>query len=199
MPSALRCSSVFSTYSSFGPGLPDRARHDRRGLSLVEAAGILLVIAVDDVGDRADDLAAVEPDRQHALEIDAGDQLAVAQIGQHLVAQFARHAEGEADAGAAAVEPEHQPRPLARAAIDEGGDAERAAEAVQPGAACLDMREARPPHQRAIAKDPKIAHIDEPRLPRTRKMVSAWALMQVPEKMPLSGRSCDRDRDSAGA
>ena len=153
---------MFSTYSSLGPAWPTAPDTISAASRLVEIAGILLVAAVDDVADSRDALAAVEPDRQHALEIDAGDEFAVAQIGQHLVAKFARHAEGQADAGAAAVEPEHQARPFARAAIDEGRDAERAAEAVQPGAAGLDMRETRPPHQRAIAKNPKIAHIAKP-------------------------------------
>ena len=45
------------------------------------------------------------------------------------------------------VETEHQPGPLARAAVHEGIDAERAAIAVQMGAPRLDMRETRPPDQ----------------------------------------------------
>ncbi len=53
-------------------------------------------------------LAAFQPDRQHALQIDAGDELAVTQIGQRLTTQLGRHAEGKADAGAAAVKPEDQ-------------------------------------------------------------------------------------------
>src|SRR4051812_33790622 len=60
------------------------------------------------------------------------------------------------------VEAEHQSGPLARPAMHEGIDTERAAVAMQPGAACLDMRETRPPDQRTIAKHPKIAHIAAP-------------------------------------
>src|SRR5690606_36465331 len=140
-------------------GLSDRARYDPCRGRLVETAGILRVAAVGDVGDGVDTVAALQPDRQRALQIDIGDELAVAQVGEHLIAKLDRHALGKPDAGSAAVEPENEARPLRRAAIDMGGHAKRSAKAVQARAAGLGMRETGPPHQRAIAKNPKIAHI----------------------------------------
>src|SRR5690606_13405171 len=43
-----------------------------------------------------------------------------------------------------------------------GVDAKRAAIAVELGAARLHTHKARPPNQRAVAKNPKIAHIAKP-------------------------------------
>ena len=59
----------------------------------------------------------------------------------------------------AAVEAQHQPGARLGPAVHPGVDAERAAEAVQLCPLGLDMRKARSPDQRTIAKHPKIAHI----------------------------------------
>jgi hypothetical protein len=59
-------------------------------------------------------------------------------------------------------EAEHEAGPLGRAAIDVGADAERAAIAGKARPMRLQIVETRPPHQRAVAKHPKIAHIAEP-------------------------------------
>ena len=95
-----------------GAGLADRAAHHGRRIHRVKRAGILLMLAVDDVGHRLDRAAAVEANLERALEIDVGDQFALAQIGDDLVAQVARHAECQPDAGAATVEAEHQAGPF---------------------------------------------------------------------------------------
>jgi hypothetical protein len=113
-----------------GAGLANCPRDERGGMRRVDAAGILPVAAVDDIGQRRDDAAAVEANGQQAFEIDAGDQLAVAKIGKDFVAKLAWHLEGETDAGAAAIQAEHQPGPFGRSAVDEGRNAERAAVAV---------------------------------------------------------------------
>jgi hypothetical protein len=66
------------------------------------------------------------------------------------------HPVGHAAAGAALVEAEHQAGPLRRAAVDEGIDAQRPVRAHEP---CLDPFEevkARPPDQRAVAKNPEL-------------------------------------------
>ena len=162
MPSAFRCSTVVARYSSLRPDWPTLPATTFAASSTERLPAYWPVGPVDDVAERGDGFAGRQPDRQQALQIDLGDELALAQIGDGLVAQLARHPEGEPDAGAAMVEAEHQPRPLLGAAMHPGIDAQRAAEAVEPGARGLDMGKARPPDQRAVAKHPKIAHIAQP-------------------------------------
>src|ERR1700684_3457535 len=85
-----------------------------------EPAGILHVAAVDDVGERPH-LAArlvLELDAPHRLEIDAGDLLAAAQIGDGADALGGGDAEGDAAAHAAAVEAQNQAGLLRSAAMD---------------------------------------------------------------------------------
>ena len=67
-------------------------------------------------------------------------------------------AEGDADAGAALVEAQHEARPLFRSTMHEGAHAKRPAKAEKMGPVALQMIETRPPHQRAVAENPKIAH-----------------------------------------
>ena len=65
-----------------------------------------------------------------------------------------RHAIGDAAAGAAVIEAEHQARPLRRPAVDKGIDAERPMGADQPCLEPLEIGKAGPPHQRAVAEHP---------------------------------------------
>ena len=60
-------------------------------------------------------------------------------------------------AGAAAIEPEHEARPLRRSAMHEGIDAERTVQPGQPRRVPFEILEARPPHQRAIGEHPQVA------------------------------------------
>ena len=85
-----------------------------------------------------------------------GGLFAAAQIFDCFSAQFCRDPEGDAAAGAAAVEPEHEAGLFRRAAMVEGIDAERAMLADQPRRDLLDERKTRPPHQRAIAEHPQV-------------------------------------------
>ncbi|GGA90880.1 hypothetical protein GCM10011491_18560 [Brucella endophytica] len=87
------------------------------------------------------------------------DKLAGAQIRKHLIGKFAGHTEGKAKAGAAPVKPQHEARTLRRTAMGMGTNAERPSIAPKMGARRLNMGKTRPPHQGAIAKHPKIAHI----------------------------------------
>src|SRR5580693_2871737 len=120
---------------------------------------ILHMAAVDDIGERADALPRVvlQPYRAHHFAIDGGDLLALAQIGDRCRAVVLRHAERDATAGAAAIEPEHETGLFRRAAVHEGIDAERAMLADQARPNPLDVLEARPPHQRAIPEHPEVA------------------------------------------
>lgn len=113
----------------------------------VEVAGILPVRPVDRIAERLDQFPAGEADGQEPLQIDAGDEFPPAQVVHHLFAQFAGHPVGEADAGAAPVEAEHQAWTLLRSPVDPGIDAKRPMIAVQARAARLDMGKTRTPHQ----------------------------------------------------
>jgi hypothetical protein len=98
----------------------------------------------------------LEPDRAHAFAVDGGDLFARAQVGDGAAAVLDRHAVGDAAAGAALVEAEHQTRPLGRAAVNEGIDAERPMRADEPRFEALDERKVGPPHQRTIGEHPEI-------------------------------------------
>jgi hypothetical protein len=142
--------------------LADGAAHRRGRVRGVEPPGILIVRAVDDITQRLAARAGGKGDRQHALQIDMGDEFAGAQIVEHLLAQVARHPKGKPDTRSAPVEAEHEARPRRRAAMHERAHAQRPAVAVQARALGLEMGESGPPHQRTVAKHPKIAHIALP-------------------------------------
>ena len=55
------------------------------------------------------------------------------------------------------IEPQHQARPLRRAAMHMRENAQRAMIALHMGQRALDKVETRPPHQRAITEHPEIA------------------------------------------
>ncbi len=163
-------------------GLANSARYHRGGISGGERAGILLMPAVGDVGDRIDPVAVFQPERQQALQIDARHLLTRAQVGHDLLARITGHPERHADAGAAPVETQHQARPGRGAAMDEGIDAKRTTVTEKPGALRLDMGETGPPHQRTVAKNPKIAHIAKPvrHYPRCRAKTGSCPDCPVP-------------------
>ena len=85
--------------------------------------------------------------------------LAFAQIGKGWLAVLRWDPEGNATAGAAAVEAQNQTRIFRRAAMIEGADAERPAIAEGAGRNPAFEGKAGIPHQRPVAKDPKIVHI----------------------------------------
>ena len=102
--------------------------HDVQLPVMREAAGVLRVAAVDRVAERLDPplRLAREPDAAHQLPIHRRGLLALAQIGERGGALLRRDAIGDAAAGAAEIEPEHEAGPLRRAAMVERIDAERA-------------------------------------------------------------------------
>src|SRR5262249_20277887 len=71
--------------------------------------------------------------------------------------ELSRDTEGDAAAGAAAVEPQHETGLLWCTTVIERIDAERAMLADQPGRHLRDERKTRLPHQRAIAEHPQVA------------------------------------------
>src|SRR5262249_13022464 len=99
---------------------------------------------------------AAETGRTRPLDIAPGHLRALARVVQRLGAPGRRHPVGDAAAHAAVIETENEPRPLRRAAVDEGIDAERAVGADQAGGNTFQVLETRPPDERAIGEHPKI-------------------------------------------
>src|SRR6202171_3227338 len=135
------------------PGTAVALPHIMQALLDREPAGILHMAAVDDVGERPH-LAArlvLELDPPHRLEIDGGDLLAAAQIGDGAVTLRGGDTEGDAGAHAAAGETHNQAGFLWRAAVDVGKHAERPVQPNEPRRHPLPHVKTRPPHQRAIA------------------------------------------------
>src|SRR5215510_16192271 len=116
-------------------GAPVSLADDAELLVERQPAGILHMAAISDIGQRADTLLrrVVEPDRAHHFTIDVGGLLAGAQIFDGKLAQLGRDTEGDATAGAAAVEAQYQAWFFRGAAMIEGIDAERAVFANQTG------------------------------------------------------------------
>src|SRR5947207_8252981 len=110
------------------PGMAMALPHQMKLLLDVEPAGILRMAAVDDVDERAHPPSrlAAERDRSRGFAIDHRDLLARAQILDRVRPRGFLDPVGDAAAGAALVEAEHESRLLRRAAVDEGIDAERA-------------------------------------------------------------------------
>src|ERR1051325_7413943 len=141
-----------------GPRAPMPSPDVMKLLFQVEPAGILRVAAVDHVDERAHAPLGLAGDDHVApgLAIHHGDLLARAQVGDGPGPQRALDPIGDAAAGAADVEAEHEPGSFRRAAMHERIDAERAMQADQPRRRALEMRESGPPHQRAVGEDPEV-------------------------------------------
>ena len=124
----------------------------------IEAPGILRVAAIDHVEECSDLPGRVggERDPPHGFAIDHGDLLARAQVFDCCVAPVGRDPIGDAAAGAAEVEAEHEAGPLGRAAMDEGVHAQPPVQAGQSRRDAFQMRESGPPHQRAVAEYPEV-------------------------------------------
>src|SRR5262249_13122517 len=99
---------------------------------------------------------AGEPNVAMRLEIDRRHLLARAQIGDGLLVFGRGNAIGDAAAGAAAVQAEHEAGTFGRTAMDEGIDAERAVQSDDARRQAFEEFKPRPPDQRSIAEDPEI-------------------------------------------
>ncbi|OJY36477.1 MAG: hypothetical protein BGP06_20860 [Rhizobiales bacterium 65-9] len=121
-----------------------------------QRAGILPVVAVDDVGQRRHAPPVRHPDRQQALAIDHGRLFACVKIGARRGRGGRGHAENDAAAGPAAIEAEHEAGLLRRSAMVIGKNAQRAVTAAQQRRMTLDEIESGSPHQRPVAEHPEI-------------------------------------------
>src|SRR5208282_1189551 len=140
--------------------------------------GVLRMAASGDVGVGVDAPApAHELDRNGALLVDVAGHLALVEIGEDLLAPHGCHAVGDAAAGAARLQAEHQARQLGRAAIAPRVDAEGAMVAAQEGRRALEIGEARVPHERAVAEDPELSVRRHRRQPLTRATPAAAIAM----------------------
>lgn len=123
-----------------------------------EPSCILNMATINHIGESADTLPCFvsQPNRTGDLAINVGGLFAAAQIFDRLIAPSCRHPEGDAATGAAAIEPKHKAGLLRCSAMVERIDAERAMFANQARRNLFEEIEARPPHQRPVAKHPQI-------------------------------------------
>src|SRR6185312_16239931 len=117
-----------------------------------QPAGVLSMAAVDRIAKRFDAALrlAFQPDVPGQLTVHRGGLLAFAQIGERRGALARRHAVGNAAAGTAEIEAEHEARTLGGAAVVERIDAQRAMHADDVGWDPLEEFETRTPDQRAV-------------------------------------------------
>jgi len=101
--------------------------------------GILRMSTVYHIAQRGHPLVwpVLQHDGANDFPIYRGHLLALAQIGDRVCALRGAHSICDAAAGAAAVEPKHEPGPLRRAAMHEGIDAQRPVCPNQPGLKAL--------------------------------------------------------------
>src|SRR5580698_9906244 len=123
-----------------------------------EPAGILHMAAIDDVAERLHlpPRLVFKLDPPHRLQIDAGDLLTGPQIRDRFLAFGGGDAVGDAAAHTAAIKPHHQTGPFRGSPMNEGIHAKRAVHSDKLRRHLLEYIETRPPHQRAVAKDPEI-------------------------------------------
>ena len=124
----------------------------------IKASGILGVAAIDQE-DQCRHIARwrrCERDPTQGFEVDGGHLLAFAQICDGGIAVRRRHPIGDAAAGAATVEAEHEAGLFRGAAMNEGVDTQRPVQTDEPRGDSFEVRKAWPPHQRPIAEYPKI-------------------------------------------
>src|SRR5262245_28912506 len=122
------------------------------------ATGILRMSAIDRIAQRIDSpfRLAVQCYAAQQLAVHRRGLLAVAQIFQRRGPLLRRDPVGDAAAGAAEIEPEHEAGPFRRAAMIERIDAQRTVHAEDMRRNVLDEFETRPPDQRAITEDPEV-------------------------------------------
>ena len=123
-----------------------------------EPSGVLRMAAVDGVADRFDSPLglAFEPGRARGFPIHRRHLLARPQISEGVGTLRRRDAIGDAAARAALVDAEHKTRPFGRTPVHERIDAQRAVQPDHARRRTLQIFEARPPDQRAIAEHPEI-------------------------------------------
>ncbi len=102
--------------------------------------------------------SVAQPQSAFDLQVNVGYQFACAQVFKNVLAIICSNVKSHAPAGAAAVEAKDQARSFFRSAMNPGIDTERTVDPVHCGLNRFYRVKSRSPHQRTIAKNPKIAH-----------------------------------------
>lgn len=121
-----------------------------------QAAGILGVIAIDDIGERIDAAAVSEAQSDGFFEINRSHQLPFAQIGDGLRARIGRDTEGDPIARPAMVKSQHETRPFRRPAMNMRENTKAAMVALNRSPRALDEGKPRSPDQGAVAEHPEV-------------------------------------------
>ena len=168
---------------------------------VIETPGILRMVAIDHEHQRTDGISrlACQPQRADKLAIHHRHLLARAQVGERLFPLVRRNLERDAMASAAAIETEHQTRPFGRPAIHVRVEAQAAVKTVEDGLLARDERETWIPHQRAVAKYPKVVHrrghieaiAEEPESANGAKKIAAMANVRAARRRASSRRLMD--------
>jgi hypothetical protein len=141
---------------AIGAGTAVALAHIVYQLGKRQPSGILHVAAIDGVAKRPHlpPGGIFQFDAPQGFEINRGDLLAPAQVRDGLFAIRGGDPIGNAAAHAAAIQSEHEARPLRRAAMNKRIDAQRPVQSIETRRHTFESIETGPPHQRPIAKNP---------------------------------------------
>jgi hypothetical protein len=142
------------------PRFAGTATYNSAYFIVIHPTGILLVLAIDKIDKCHDPLSGGKPNGTPLLNIDAGYQFAFSQIIDYRIAIFSVRLQRKTMATAASVKSEDEPRQFFCPAMHPGMNAKCSVDTVHCSLMPLDGFEPRIPHQRAIAKHPKIAHTE---------------------------------------
>ena len=129
------------------------------GLMLkIEASGILGMAAIDqeDEGCHIARLRRSKRNATRGFNVNGGYLFAFPQIRDGGIAVRRCHPIGNAAAGAATVEAEHQAGLFRGTAVNVGIHTQRPVQPDEPRRDAFKIRETRPPHERSVTKNPKI-------------------------------------------
>jgi hypothetical protein len=141
------------------PGAPVPFPDEPKLMVEREPARVLRMPAIDVINEPSHPPfgGAQDGDCAIGLDIDLGHLLTAAQIFNRFGLRLGRNPERDTAACPATIQPEYKARFFRSTAVHEGVDTQGAMQADQPSRRALHEIEARPPHQRAVAENPKIA------------------------------------------
>ncbi len=170
------------------------ALHDEADeIGSIEPPRILRMAAVRDIAQGSDDPPVGEPRTNQDFTVDECHLLTGAEIGAGRFRGGAFDPKGDAFAGAAAIEPEHETWTILRPAMHMGIDAQRTMIAADESPLALREREARPPHQRPIGEHPKIIGTSHRYLIPTRRQGKRSSSIMKPRTCSPRPRSEDAE------
>jgi len=140
-------------------GAPMSLAHEQKLMIEREPAGVLRMSAIDAINEPGHPpfWGPQDGNRTIGLDIDLGHLLTAAQILNRFGPPLGGNPERHAAACPATIQPQYEARFFRSTAVHEGVDTQRPMQADQPSRRALDEIETRAPHQRAVAKHPKVA------------------------------------------